>query len=395
MYSDGAGLYLQVTAKGGKSWVYRYMLNGAPRYMGLGPLHTVTLADARVKAVEARRLRLAGVDPIDARDDALAEARLEAARSITFKDAAEAYMEAHKAGWRSAKHADQWRNTLETYAYPVFGPLTVQGVDVALVMKVLGPIWAAKTETASRVRGRIESVLDWATARGYRLGENPARWRGHLSNLLPQRSRVRKIKHHPALPYDDVGAFMEDLRRREGIAADALAFLILTACRTGEVTGARWPEFNIEGAVWAIPAERVKSGRAHRVPLSPSALTIINALQTVRTTGHSNGFVFLGGQRARSLSDAALLALLKRMGHSDLTVHGFRSTFRDWAAERTNYPREVAEMALGHAVINKVEAAYRRGDLFQKRRRLMDEWARFCHSGAKVGEVVAIRGRQG
>jgi len=394
MYSDGAGLYLQVTAKGGKSWVYRYMLNGTPRYMGLGPLHTVTLADARIKALEARRLRLAGVDPIKARHDMVTEARLEAARSITFKDAAEAYMEAHKAGWRSAKHADQWRNTLETYAYPVFGPLPVQGVDVALVMKVLGPIWTTKTETASRVRGRIEHVLDWATARGYRLGENPARWRGHLSNLLPQRSRVRKIKHHPALPYDDVGAFMEALRRREGIAADALAFLILTACRTGEVTGARWGEFNIEGAVWAIPAERVKSGRAHRVPLSPPALTIINALQTVRTTEHGNGFVFPGGKRARSLSDAALLALLKRMGHSDLTVHGFRSTFRDWAAERTNYPREVAEMALGHAVINKVEAAYRRGDLFQKRRRLMDEWSRFCRSGAKAGEVVAIRGRQ-
>lgn len=394
MYPDGAGLYLQVTAKGGKSWVYRYMLNGTPRYMGLGPLHTITLADARIKAMEARRLRLAGVDPIKARHDAATEARLESARSITFKDAAEAYMEAHKVGWRSAKHADQWRNTLETYAYPVFGPLPVQGVDVALVMKVLGPIWTTKTETASRVRGRIESVLDWATARGYRLGENPARWRGHLSNLLPQRSRVRKIEHHPALPYDEAGAFMEDLRRREGISTGALEFLILTACRTGEVTGARWGEFNIEGAVWAVPAERVKSGRAHRVPLSPPALAIINALQTMRTTERSNGFVFLGAKRDRPLSDAALRVLLKRMGRSDLTVHGFRSTFRDWAAEHTNYPREVAEMALGHAVSNKVEAAYRRGDLFQKRRRLMDEWARFCRSRAKTGKVVAIRAQQ-
>ena len=394
MYPDGAGLYLQVSAKGVRSWVYRYMLNGTPRYMGLGPLHTVTLADARIKALEARQLRLAGVDPIKARHDTVTEARLEAARSITFKDAAEAYMEAHKVGWRSAKHADQWRNTLETYVYPVFGPLPVQGVDVALVMKVLGPIWTTKTETASRVRGRIEHVLDWATARGYRLGENPARWRGHLSNLLPQRSKVKKTEHHPALPYGEVGAFMAGLRRREGMGTGPLAFLILTACRTGEVIGARWSEFNIEEAMWTVPAERVKSGRSHRVPLSPDALAIINAMQTVCTTGHHNGFVFPGGKRDGSLSDTALLVLLKRMGRSDLTVHGFRSTFRDWAAERTNYPREVAEMALGHAVSDKVEAAYRRSDLFQKRRRLMDEWARFCRSGAKAGEVVAIRDRQ-
>ncbi len=370
------------------------MLNGRPRYMGLGPLHTVTLADARVKALEARRLRLAGVDPIDARDDALGKARLEAARSITFKDAAEAYMEAHKAGWRNAKHADQWRNTLSAYVYPVFGALPVQGVDVGLVMRVLEPIWGTKTETASRVRGRIESVLDWASARGYRLGENPARWRGHLENLLPRRSRVRKVKHHPALAYDEVGAFMVNLSRQEGTATSALEFLILTAARTGEVIGARWGEFNIEESSWTVPAERVKSGREHRVPLSPAALAVINAMQKVRATERDDGFVFPGGKRGRPLSDPALWAALKRTGRSDLTVHGFRSTFRDWAAEQTNYPREVAEMALGHAVSDKTEAAYRRGDLFQKRRRLMVEWARFCRSGAKAGEVVAIRDRQ-
>ncbi len=394
MYPDGGGLYLQVTASGARSWVYRYMLNGRPRYMGLGPLHTITLADARVKATEARRLRLAGVDPINARGDALAEARLEAARSITFKDAAERYMEAHKAGWRNAKHAAQWTSTLETYAYPVFGSLPVQGVDVGLVMRVLEPIWATKTETASRVRGRIESVLDWASARGYRLGENPARWRGHLENLLPRRSRVQKVKHHPALPYGEIGAFMVDLRRQEGTAASALNFLVLTAGRTGEVIGARWGEFNVQEASWTVPAERVKSGREHRVPLSPAALTIINAMQDVRATEHGDGFVFPGRKRGRPLSDAGLWAALKRMGHSDLTVHGFRSTFRDWAAERTNYPREAAEMALGHVVGDKTEAAYRRGDLFEKRRRLMNEWAKFCQSGAKAGEVVAIRDRQ-
>ncbi len=394
MYPDGNGLYLQVAASGAKSWVYRFMLNGVARWMGLGPFDAVPLADARVKALEARRLRLAGVDPIKARAGARTEARLEAARSITFKDAAEAYMEAHKAGWRSPKHAEQWRNTLETYAYPVFGSLPVQGVDVALVMKVLGPIWATKTETASRVRGRIESVLDWASARGYRLGENPARWRGHLENLLPRRSRVQRVKHHPALPYGEVGAFMVGLRRQEGAAASVLEFLILTACRTGEVTGARWGEFNIEEALWTIPAERIKSGRQHRVPLSLAARAIINSMQKVRATEHGDGLVFPGGKRGRTLSSMVLLALLKRMGRSDITVHGFRSTFRDWAAERTNYPREVAEMALGHAVGDRVEAAYRRGDLFEKRRKMMDAWADYCGTVHEVGadKVVPIKG---
>ena len=394
MYPDGNGLYLQVTKPGVRSWVYRYMLNGAPRHMGLGPLDAVTLADARVKALDARRLRLAGVDPINARNDALSEARLETARSITFKDAAERYMDAHKAGWRNAKHRDQWRTTLETYAYPVFGELPVQAVDVALVMKVLEPIWATRTETASRVRGRIESVLDWAAARGYRLGENPARWRGHLQNLLPRRAKVQKVEHHPALPYGEVGAFMADLRRQQGTAASALEFLILTACRTGEGVGARWREFNTGEGVWTVPAERVKSGREYRTPLSPPALAVIGAMQEERTTERETDFVFPGGKRDRPLSNTALMAVVKRLGRGDITVHGFRSTFRDWAAERTNYPREVAEMALGHAVSDKVEAAYRRSDLFEKRRRLMNEWSRFCHSGAKAGQVVAIRGRK-
>jgi integrase len=394
MYADGGGLYLQVSASGAASWVYRFMLNGTAQWMGLGPLHDVPLAAARVAASEKRELRRAGVNPIKARNDALDASRLDAARSITFRDAAERYMAAHNAGWRNAKHADQWRSSLETYAYPVLGALPVQGVDVALVMKVLEPIWATKTETASRVRQRIESILDWASARGYRLGENPARWRGHIDKLLPSRSKVQKVEHYPALPYDEVGAFMADLRKQQGTAASALEFLILTACRTGEVIGARWGEFNIEEALWTVPAERVKSERQHRVPLSPAALAVIQTMQEECATEQGDGFVFPGGKRGRPLSNMALLALLKRMGRSDLTVHGFRSTFRDWAAERTNYPREAAEMALGHIVSDKVEAAYRRGDLFQKRRRLMAEWARFCHSGAKTGNVVAIRGRQ-
>ena len=393
LYPDGGGLYLQVTSAGSRSWVYRYTLHGKTRYMGLGPLHAVGLADARKKAMAARQARHEGIDPIDDRNAGLAHDRIEAAKAITFRDAAERYIEAHKAGWRNAKHAGQWRSTLETYAYPVLGSLPVQAVDVGLVLKVLEPIWNTKTETASRIRGRIESVLDWSTARGYRLGENPARWRGHVENLLPRRSKVRKVRHHPALPYGEVGAFMLDLRRQEGTAARALELLILTACRTGEVIGARLGEANIEEAVWTVPAERVKSGQEHRVPLSPPALAIVNAMHEGRTSERTDDYMFPGGKRGRPLSNMALLALLKRMGRDDLTAHGFRSTFRDWAAERTNYPREVAEMALGHAISDKVEAAYRRGDLFEKRRRLMDEWAKFCGAEAKAGKVVAIGAR--
>jgi integrase len=387
MHADGGGLYLQVTASGAKSWIYRFSLNGRAREMGLGPLHTVSLSDARVKATDCRQLRLAGVDPIEVRKEGVAAARLESAKAITFKDAAEAYIETHRAGWRNAKHANQWRATLDAYAYPVLGSLPVQGVDVALVMKVLEPIWTSKTETAARVRGRVESVLDWASARGYRLGGNPARWRGHLENLLPKRAKVRAVQHHPALPYEDVGEFMALLKDQVGTAARALEFLILTASRTGEVTGATRDEIDLDGAVWTVPAHRIKTTKKHRVPLSARALSIIQDMQT----DSNDDFVFPGGKLGKGLSNAAMLALLKRMDRSDLTVHGFRSTFRDWAAERTNYPREVAEMALAHAVSDKVEAAYRRGDLFKKRRRLMEEWSQYCDTAKAAGKVVSMR----
>ena len=391
MFADGGGLYLQVSAGGARSWIYRFSLNGRAREMGLGPLHTISLSDARAKATDCRQLRLAGVDPIEARKEGVAKARLEAAKAITFKDAAEAYIESHRAGWRNAKHADQWRATLDAYAYPVLGSLPVQSVDVTLVMKILEPIWTSKTETATRVRGRIECVLDWASARGYRLGDNSARWRGHLENLLPKRSKVQAVQHHPALPYEAVGEFMALLREQDGVAALALEFLILTASRTGEVTGARRDEIDLDGAVWTVPANRIKATKEHRVPLSARALSIIRDMQSGRDS--EDTFVFPGGKRGKGLSNGAMLALLKRMGRSDLTVHGFRSTFRDWAAERTNYPREVAEMALAHAVSDKVEAAYRRGDLFQKRRRLMEQWARFCGAQVKVGMVVPIKAK--
>lgn len=378
LYPDGGGLYLQVTKGGARTWVYRFMLHGRAREMGLGPLHIVGLAEAREKARECRRLRHEGIDPIEARKARQAEQRLAEATAMTFQECAERYIEAHRAGWKNPKHAKQWRSTLETYVYPVFGSLPVQAIDVGLVMKALQPIWQAKPETASRVRGRIEAVLDWAKALGYRNGENPAQWRGHLDNLLPARSKVRKVEHHPALPYTDMGEFLADLHQQDGVGARALEFLILTATRTGEVIGARWEEFDLVAKMWTMPAERMKAGKEHRVPLSERALAIVEEMKAERVNNHP--FVFPGGRQGRPLSNMAMLKLLGRMDRGDLTAHGFRSSFRDWAAECTHFPAEVVEMALAHTVGDKVEAAYRRGDLFQKRRDLMEAWARYCET---------------
>lgn len=388
LYADGGGLYLQVSPGITKSWLFRFQIDRKPGYMGLGPVHTVSLAEAREKALQARKLVVEGIDPVKARDAARARLALDSARSISFAKCAEAYIKAHKAGWKNAKHTEQWTNTLETYCGPVFGALPVAGVDTALVLKVLEPIWTAKPETATRLRARIEHVLDWATVRGYREGDNPARWRGHLDKLLPRLEKRKRVKHHPALPYSEIGAFMESLRAQEGTAARALDFTILTAARTGEVIGAQWEEFDLDEALWTIPAERTKVHREHRVPLSPRAVEILKALP------HEGDFVFPGWRQDQALSNMAMLELLKRMKRSDVTVHGFRSTFRDWCAERTNYPRETCEMALGHAVANEVEAAYRRGDLFDKRRRLMQEWARFCDRPARKAQVVALKERR-
>jgi integrase len=386
MHADGGGLYLQVTASGAKSWIFRFMLHGRAREMGLGPLHTISLAEARERARECRKLRLDGVDPVEARKAKAAEERLAAATAMTFADCAERYIAAHRTGWRNLKHAAQWPSTLQTYAYPVFGSLSVQAIDTALVTKAIEPIWQAKPETASRVRGRIGAVLDWAKVRGYRSGENPARWRGHLDKLLPARGKVRKVEHHPALPYAEMGDFFASLREQQGIAARALEFLILTAARTGEVISARWSELDLGEKVWTVPADRMKSGKGHRVPLSAAAVAIIEQMQAVRV----GDFIFPGAKLGKPLSNMAIFKLLRRMGRGELTAHGFRSSFRDWAAERTNYPREVAEMALAHTVSDKVEAAYRRGDLFAKRRRLMEEWAKHCSSESKAGTVVRI-----
>lgn len=387
MYPDGAGLYLQVSPGGTKSWIYRFMLAGRAREMGLGPLHTVPLADARRLAQEARQLRLAGVDPIEHRRERQQALKAEQAKRVTFDEATEAYIAAYEKGWRNEKHAAQWRSTLKTYASPIFGALSVKEIDTGLVAKVLEPIWSTKTETASRVRGRIEAILDWAATRGYRTGENPARWKGHLENILPRRSKVQRVQHHSALPYTEIGPFVSAVRQQGGLSALALELLILTATRTSETIGARWREFDLDNATWTIPAERIKAGREHRVPLSPRAVEILKELKKVR----QSEWAFPGGKKGEPLSNMALLALLKRMDRADLTVHGFRSTFRDWAAERTNFPREVAEQALAHAIPDKVEAAYRRGDLFEKRRRLMADWAKFCGAVFKTGAVVPIR----
>jgi integrase len=391
MYADGGGLYLQVTTPEARSWVYRYARDGRTRYMGLGSLNAVSLSEARTRATEARRLTSAGIDPIATRDGHRAAERAEAARQITFKHAAESYIKAHKAGWRNAKHGDQWRNTLETYAFPIIGDLPVQQIDSGLVVRVLEPIWTVRTVTASRVRQRIEAILDAATARGHRTGENPARWRGHLDTLLPARAKVQRVHHHPALPYAELGAFMADLRKQEGLAAQAMELLILTATRTTECIAARWSEIDLENKVWTIPGDRIKAGREHRIPLAPAAVALLRQLAETKV----NEFVF-PGRPGKPLSNGALLALLKRMNRADLTAHGFRSTFRDWAAEQTNYPREVAEMALSHAIEDKVEAAYRRGDLLEKRRRLMEAWASYATAKPPAGKVVPMqpRGRE-
>ena len=282
-----------------------------------------------------------------------------------------------------AKHGNQWRNTLATYVYPLIGALSVQQIDAGLVVRVLEPIWTTKAETAGRVRQRIEAVLDSATARGHRSGENPARWRGHLENLLPALSKVKRVQHHPALPYTEIGAFMAELRQQAGLVARAMELLILTATRTSEAIAARWSEIDLEQKIWTIPAERIKAGREHRIPLSPAAVALLRQLAETKV----NEFVF-PGRPGKPLSNGALLALLRRMTGSDLTTHGFRSTFRDWAAEQTNFPRDVAEMALSHAIGDKVEAAYRRGDLLEKRRRMMEAWAAFAATKPAAGKVV-------
>jgi integrase len=317
---------------------------------------------------------------------------LDAALAITFKECAEQYIKAHQPSWKNEKHAKQWPATLATYAYPVIGGLPVQAIDTALVTKIIEPMWASKAETANRLRGRIEAVLDWATARGYRKGENPARWRGHLDNLLPSQAKFRRVSHHAALPYVQIGTFMAELRQQEGVAARTLEFAILTAARTGEVIGATWNEIDLPQATWTIPAARMKAGREHRVPLCRRAVEIL-LVQKKAASDHAkaSGPVFPGQREGMGLSNMAMLMMLRRMGREDLTAHGFRSSFRDWAAEQTQVSREVAEMALAHAVGDSTETAYRHSDLLEKRRRLMEMWGAYCSRPVTSATVTPLR----
>ena len=398
LYGDGGGLTLQITTAGAKSWLFRYMVAGKSFGMGLGPTHTVSLAEARQEALEARKLLIDGINPLAAKKQAQIAAALANAKMMSFDQCAEAYILAHKAGWKNAKHGDQWTNTLNTYASPVFGHLPVAEIDTGLVVKCLAPIWESKTETASRVRGRIESVLGWATTSGYRTGENPARWKGHLENLLATISKSSRTKNHPSLPWQRIGAFMSALRVREGVSARAVEFAILTACRSGEVRGAQWAEFDTAGKLWTIPAERMKAKREHQVPLSDAALALLESMPK-----DSDEDVVFAGTKGQPLSDMSLTAVLRRMNGDDkpvwadangdgITVHGFRSSFRMWAAESTNYPREVAEHALAHQLPDAVERAYQRGSQFAKRAALMAEWAVYCATVPTDAVVKPIRG---
>lgn len=384
-YACGHGLYLQVSEWGTRAWIFRYMRDGKARHLGLGSAIYVPLATARDRAFKLRQGLIAGIDPQEAKREERTARATAAVKSKTFKECADAYVAAHEAGWRNGKSSTQWRQSLRDHVFPKLGPLSVTDIDTAAVLSALEPFWNEKPETASRVRGRIESILDWAKARGLRDGENPARWRGHLENLLPARRKVRRVEHFAALPYEEVPGCMVALRGEDTVMARALEFLALTAARSGEVLGATWNEIDFAKRVWTVPGERMKGDREHRVPLSNRAVEILEQLP------RETKFVFSGPYSGATMSGHNLRRVLDRMGRGDCTVHGFRSAFRDWAAEQTNYPNHVVEQALAHAIANSVEKAYRRGDLFEKRRQLMESWSEYCSTPRTAGDVVPLR----
>jgi integrase len=402
-HPDGDGLYLLVGPTGAKSFIYRFRLDGAERNMGLGAYPAVSLAKARIEAGRARAIRALGKDPIRERDQERQDARLEAARAVTFEQAAKQFIAARESGWKNPKHRQQWPDSMRDYVYPIIGKLPVAAVDDRAVLDVLqqeveadtaadgrevypaGKFWFARAYTANRVRGRIEAILDWAKVNRYRQGDNPARWKGNLEYALQKAARP---EHHPALPFDEIGAFLKSLKERNGAAVQALEFLIMTAARTNEVLGAKWAEFDEDVTVWTVPADRMKAKREHRVPLSAAARAVLLAAKA-KARGE---YVFPSSRAAKPMSNMALLALLRRMKRTDITPHGMRSCFRDWAAECTNFPNEVAEMALAHTIPSSAEAAYRRGDLFEKRRALMEAWAAHC-DGRAPDNVLSFAGR--
>jgi integrase len=386
LYPDGGGLYLRATSTGTKSWIFRFTHGGITHDMGLGPFPSISLARARELAAEAGRQRLEGHDPIKAREAQRAAARRAEAGTATFRHCAEQFIASREPGWRNPKHAKLWRSTLYTYAYPILGELSVAAVDTTLIMRVLEPIWSNKPQTASRVRNRMEVVLDWAKVRGFRDGENAARWRGHLDHLLPATSKVRRVRHHPALPYAEIPAFMEALRSRCGIAPRALEFVILTAARTCEVLRAAWCEIDFGARMWVIPGDRMKGGKEHRVPLCDRAVAILKEMEEVR----QNELLFPGFKQGRPLGPMSLRRVLHDL-RPGITTHGFRSAFKDWVSEMTSLPDHLSEAALAHASADKVRTAYARSDLFEKRRRLMEQWAAFCGRSPATAEIVSLR----
>jgi integrase len=402
-FGDGGGLWLQVSNSGSKSWIFRFTINRKQREMGLGAVHTVSLSEARIKSRNLRLLLQEGIDPIDNREEAKQAKALESARTMTFDQCASKYIETHRSGWRNTKHAGQWESTIATYVNPVFGSFPVSEVDTSLVLKVLSPIWEDKTETAKRLRGRIERILAWATTSGFRQGENPARWRGHFAILLPEKSK-KNVKHHPSLPWKEIPSFMSALSEQKGTAARALELLIFTATRTSETLEMTWDELNLRDGVWVIPAERMKEEIEHEIPLSRQAIELLSEMPRI------SKLVFTGAKYDSCLSDMSLTAVLKRMHNKSIkdggngwidpkqdnrriTSHGFRSSFRMWGAESVShsFTREVIEFALSHQLPNKVESAYQRGTLFEKRIPLMQAWSDYCVNKQENAKVTQIR----
>jgi len=382
LYSDGGGLWLRIKSSGAKSWVFRFDIDKKRYHMGLGSIITVSLLEARVTALNYRKLLLERINPLTQRQQTVIQIKKERESRKTFAECAHQYIEDNRAGWKNAKHAKQWTATLETYAYPHIGHISVADITTKMIVDLLRPIWVEKAETANRLRGRIQTVLDWAKVQGFRSGDNPAIWQGHLDKILPARSKVSKTVHHPAMPYNDLPTFMKALQLRDGLSIRALEFAILNANRSGEVRLATWKEIDFEKKMWILPEERMKAGREHRIPLTDQAIALLQKLPafTLNEQDRKDLFIFPSTKKDKPLSDMALTTVLRRMNKGQFTQHGFRSTFRDWAAEVVQYPREVIEHALAHKLADKVEAAYQRGDLLEKRRLLMADWANFCYN---------------
>jgi integrase len=384
LHADGGNLFLQVRETGARSWIFRYQRAGRVRDMGLGSTGTFSLSEARQRARRARQLLADGVDPLQQREGARAE---QEATTVTLKEEALAYIATYAASWRSPKSEPQWKSSLEQYVFPLIGAKPVAEIDVKAVSTVLTPIWASKTETGHRVRQRLERILSRAISQGHHKGPNPAKWKGVLEHILPARRRVSPVVHHAAIDFDDLPSFMLDVRAREETSARAMELLILTAARTSEVIEARWEEFDLDAATWTLPGSRTKAGRPHTVALPKPALAVLRGLEP-----QDAGLLFPGRDASQAISNGTLLALLKRMKRSDITAHGMRAAFRSWGAERTNFPAEILELALGHAVSDQTIAAYQRSDLLDRRRKLMDAWSSFLGSpkSKSSGSVITL-----